>query len=200
MRIREIIRKEQYFLSIDIDFFNELFEGDMLYKWLCELHRECMSRGIPISACMNHQQMLKLVNKSTARSLINVDQHSDIYGETDGVITCATWVDYVRWIKDGTYTWVAPGNGFRFFDCGDLFSMSKKKRRITSMWNNIFLDMQSNPSPKLLASNAVEVCVCMSPSYSYENSIKLFRKWVKDTGIRYRKGWMDEYTIRRMAY
>lgn len=189
--IKHIFKEDPYFLSIDIDVFNEWLHYEESFIWLCRLSRLCRNKRIKISACMNHQQMLPLVNKTKARGLINFDYHSDMFGETDGYLNCATWIDYIKWKSEGKYLWIRQDSHMRG-DIGEMFEYDRAGAIRISGWKNIFARTDFFSVPDRLVKNACEVCVCMSPSYSLPEHIRSFRWWVEACGIRYRKGKMNE--------
>jgi hypothetical protein len=136
--------------------------------------------------------MLPLVNKTKARRLLNFDYHSDMYGETDGWINCATWVDYIKWRSEGKYLWIRQ-ESHMLGDLGSLFGQGDKAKKLElSGWKSIHARTDFFSVPDRLIQNACEVCVCMSPDYSLPEHVRSFRWWVKACGVRYRKGKMNE--------
>jgi hypothetical protein len=132
--------------------------------------------------------MLPLVNKSKARNLINFDYHSDMYGETNGWVDCATWVDYIKWRSTGRYLWIRQ-NSDLIGDLGSLFGRDDRAAKLESSgWRNIFARTEFFSVPDRLVKNACEVCVCMSPSYALPEHIRSFKWWIKTCGVKYRKG------------
>jgi hypothetical protein len=205
---RSIVGQQEYFLSLDLDFFNQIsrFEGSeeaSVYEWLHTFSRIARFKGIPVMACMNHQQMLPWVSQSSSRVLVNLDEHSDLNGLPCNSLNCGSWVSYVSWRSAGTYVWVRPCKDAYYGECsgGTLFSPSRRRRvlangvsdwlRYTSRY------CPSVPKPSTVLSGASFAYVCMSPDFAVVPFIKAFRSWIKDCRIPYIKGTMNERRERK---
>jgi len=97
------------YLSVDLDFFC----GERTFKLFNEIFGEVVDNKRPTRIVTSHETMLRYVNKSKARDLLNVDYHSDLatmpntLGETLD-FNCGTWVSFVKWRGEGSYKWMHP--------------------------------------------------------------------------------------------
>jgi len=58
-----------------------------------------------------HHRLLPHINRSLARTLINLDWHDDIADLDDGhlpELNDGTWVTHVRWRREGRFEWIPP--------------------------------------------------------------------------------------------
>jgi len=194
--------REPYFLSIDMDFFNEIdvpaWRGMLTdqrakaaYLWLCSLHGHALERGIPFGTCMNHQQMLDAVNKSTSRILVNYDEHSDLCKNDCVELNCGTWIAYVRWRHEGKYIWNRSSSRW-VGDCG--LDFSKTTERSKTDWGSIHTHyIERLPRPSRLAAEASDIWVCMSPAYASPFMQEAFQLFVREHNVPYWKGRRGEY-------
>lgn len=191
------------FLSIDSDFFDARHEIEFATVLdACTKHHN-------ISAVMNHQQMLPLVNKSSARILLNLDRHSDLgEGDETEALGCGSWVNYVKWRGEGRYIWVHPDDPDMIGDCNGgpkLFVHKQTAPNLPVSWgaatHHTFPDDRECLDIVVQWLNiADEVCICMSPDYTVDTGVIEFREWVKRSGVKYRKGIKNEsdwYTDRK---
>lgn len=188
------------FVSIDIDFWNGL-SPEHLERKLSRIVQKVMRQNIPITAVMNHQQMIHTVNRSGALQLKNVDLHSDLTDTTVNYFECGSWVAYVEWRKKGKYIWyhrhrVSDGecNGFN-----PIFSSHSIKKELTDWGKLSRRRVYQLPSFNSLFENCVGVSLCLSPEYSDYNFKPIFMKIVKKFKIPYKRGRLDEssYGIKR---
>lgn len=194
----------KYFLSIDMDFFDELVSWNScspakfrnkLFMWLAELYVIACKRQIPFNACMNHQQMLNAVNNSSVRVLKNYDLHSDVcILKRCYELGCGNWVNYVRWRKNGTYIWCRSCS-YEEGDCGLDFA-SRKERKMVDWGKIITRKITKTPRPSSLVSGASEIWVCMSPAYTAFYNQEVFRHFIKEYKVPYRKGTISECNSR----
>lgn len=195
------------YLSIDIDFWNRREWGGNSRSFyaktqLTALFEEAQRQGIPIKAVMNHQQLTQYVDKSKARTLINVDTHSDLCDFNIKDFECGSWVSYIRWRARGKYIWYHSLD----VDTGEcnsddpIFEGSHRPRTHKTEWRQISRrKVKGIPSVKNLLENCVEIGFVMSPAYSDPELIELFNDLVKKFKIPYKSGRLDEdvYHIRR---
>jgi hypothetical protein len=106
------------FLSVDLDYWTS-FPDD---KAAVRFFKQVRASGKPVLLVRSHEEMLPVVNASGCCRLINMDEHSDVAGNR----TCfkpkglfekvelgdGTWVDHVKWRRQGTYIWVTRGYGY----------------------------------------------------------------------------------------
>ena len=180
------------FLSIDIDFWNDL-KPERLEADLRFIIERAKKKNLPINAVMNHQQMTPLVNESGALRLLNIDTHSDLASFDVRSFNCGTWVSYVKWRKKGTYAWyhrLSVSHG----ECSvyPIFRRDGVNHKFVD-WKSVDRQ-QVKRLPKLnfLFNECVGVCLCMSPAYSDWQFRDVFRNLVKEYGIPYKRGREDE--------
>jgi hypothetical protein len=199
--------KADIFLSIDIDYWNPLHDRllcgadnavDVLEKYLDDITCLARTSNIPLSAVMNHQQMLKKVDASPARQLYNIDSHSDLADANVADFNCGTWVSYVRWRHEGSYFWIRDV----YADGGDcnggvtIFSEDSVRDELTD-WQNISSTWTEAPKPKKIIKQCAEICVCMSPFYCTQKFIPVFHAWRKKHNVPYMKGLVNESHSRK---
>lgn len=104
------------YLSIDLDFWNQGKRSlPHLKRFLTTVrHNLPMSR---IKVVDSHEELLPHVNESGCDELINIDWHSDVTNRFDSCeynlrsptkLNCGTWVSFVKFRKQGVYTWIHP--------------------------------------------------------------------------------------------
>jgi len=183
------------FLSIDMDFWNDWTRVGSIHNYLDRLCFDIKKSGIFMTAVMNHQQMLSLVNESKARRLINIDQHSDLVDTKVDRLNCGTWVSYVKWRSEGKYLWFhkhAEHQG----DCNQMppiFTSRSVRRKITD-WGYIgHKKVKTTPSRRYLMNKDItDFSLVLSPAFVDEELEPVFRDIVKGYKIPYRKGWRAE--------
>lgn len=180
------------YLSIDLDFFNNQNSRSAYYQLdhlVNQLITKCNVKPI---AVMNHQQLLKHVNQCSARTLINLDEHSDLGGPMTTKLNCGTWVDYVRWRTEGTYIWIRNRHSF-YGDCSaDDINWSKP---VHPSWESLKTRYKYGLSTQFinkLVDNVIAAGLVLSPMYSHSNLEKPFREIVKKYRLRYLKGTRSE--------
>ena len=192
------------YLSIDIDFWEDLSE-DRLQKDLQRLVNELNKRQIPIVAVMNHQQLLPLVSDSSARRLVNVDQHSDLADTTVEKLDCGTWVSYVSWRKKGEYVWIRRHS----LDAGEcnggdpIFRERGGVDKTLSDWKKLSTKrVRYLPPLKELLKGVVAAGICLSPSFIPSENFntvgpyeKVFRRIVRQFKIPYKRGLRNEHYL-----
>ena len=196
---------EPYFLSVDADFFDVLDhkKKEDMRRWLDRMTEVAHGESIPVSACMNHQQMLPVINNSRARHLVNLDQHSDLDNHWHcKSLHCGSWVNYVKWRFEGSYMWVRTGNdkitSMVDGDCGYHFdAVPGTPDALAHQWGTLKdMFVWEYPDPGMMARGAMEIMVCMSPAFSYWTDT--FREWVRDHDIPYKKGRiMEDQSVNR---
>ena len=181
------------FRSIDIDFWRK---PDVARESLTKIF-DRLPRGIDKIAVMNHQQLERFVSQSNARTLINIDTHSDITHFDIGDFNCGTWVSYVRWRKEGKYVWYRSNPTTEAGNCNkcDLpWNDNVDWKSATSAHRAQSFDFSSN----LDLANVVGVGLCLSPSFNgdghygilYEDTPMeaVFRDIVNKYNLPYLKG------------
>jgi hypothetical protein len=169
------------YLSIDVDFWSDAVSAYDKLERLLQLARK---RSIPVTAVMNHQQLLPHVNESKARRLVNVDMHSDFGDPTETyTLECGTWVSYVRWRKEGEYLWVrslsiSEGNcnSYQRWNSGTDWKRTKTIRR-----------SQRQPLTGYLRA-AVGMGICLSPGFASACVREATRMLIKQYEVPYTKG------------
>jgi len=199
------------FLSIDMDFWNgrDCFEEtipDQVYGYLNRLCSDLKNRRIPMSAVMNHQQMLRMVNNSKANTLINIDMHSDLASSEVQVLNCGTWVSYVKWRRQaGHYLWLHRHSAWHG-ECnlgddmgGPIFEENSIVRRSMTDWG-VIQHRKVKRAPQwawLKKRNPVEFSLVLSPHYVDRDLEPVFRQIVKDFRLPYIKGIRHEQHARQ---
>lgn len=189
--------KRQTFLSIDVDYWSLGHRNPSisLDDFLRKITIGARSKGIPISAVMNHNQMLRKVCMSPARRLYNIDTHSDLASSNVSNYNCGTWISYITWRREGEYIWHCPPHQKSFGDCngGENIFTDKRVKKHLSDWGNVDRVASSVIAPvDELLKDCVEICVCMSPCYSDGVDIESFRRWKNSFKIPYQKGTLNE--------
>lgn len=179
------------YLSVDVDFW---FEPTRAREQLMLLMQRIGK--IPVIAVMNHQQMLREVNASNARRLINVDEHSDLAERDVTTFQCGTWASYVNWRHQGEYVWIRPDVSYQGSCNGD----DRAIWNFGTDWKHSVSRHISRKNLKLTTylQDCVGVGICMSPAYAPTDVIEVFREIVDRYGIPYRKGRLNEMQARRM--
>lgn len=180
-----------HFLSVDIDFWvgskNVSIEPS-LDVFLAQLTSAAQKQHIPITAVDSHQQMLPLVNASTARTLINIDAHSDLTDDKIDFLQCGTWVSFVKWRKEGQYCWITNPCMKNEGDCnGDApIFCPRSIRSDLSDWKQLSRNVRKNLPPiEQLIANCTEISVCKSPRYAEQAEKSIFDNWLKYYQIKY---------------
>lgn len=174
------------FLSVDIDFWHLPGPAESTLSSLVKFVRD---RGIPLTVVMNHQQMLRQVNASPARILVNLDEHSDLVDRDVTDLTCGTWVSYVRWRAAGAYLWARNRHRVNTGNCN---------RDLSPRWNygsdwalsKSYCAPQEGPLQPFLNDRLVGVGVCLSPSYTRIAVLPVARKVL--SGFPYVRGRFDD--------
>jgi hypothetical protein len=183
------------YLSVDIDYWNVFTGTNQLEKDITRIISFAKSNYIPINVVMNHQQLLKFVNYSVARKLINIDQHSDIVADPK-MLDCGTWVSYVNWRKEGKYLWVRS-----YKNLGDVNTWQNKlvKKKNQWKWGCDWLEadraIYKHPSLALsfLNKNVAGIGICLSPSYSRFDVYNMSRRLL--SGLPYVRGRVNENSM-----
>lgn len=177
------------YLSIDIDFWNDLDAAEVT---LCKL---LLQRGeVPISAVMNHQQLLSSVNDSGADLLVNVDEHSDLTDSGVTIFECGSWVSYVEWRHYGRYLWVRNVQNTSRGSC----NLGQKVWNAGSDWmstTTIFKKQEVDLCPYL--QDCVGIGLCLSPSFCVCGAEDLFQMLIKKFSIPYQSGQSNEFLNRQ---
>jgi len=183
------------YVSIDMDFWDNVRIAEKsLRKFLNSIP------DVPLVAVMNHQQLVRHVNKIPADVLVNIDTHSDLVEESTVLeLNCGTWVSYIKWRHEADYIWyhahpVWQGNCNHTdtadsWNQGHGYKSAEEKRQLEK---TSIQDMVSG-------LNVVGVGLCLSPFYinSFELEV-LFRQLVKDYKIPYFKGDRSENIARQV--
>ncbi len=187
------------FVSIDIDFWNPL-NHTSLRPYLDQLVTLCRGRHfIPIRAVTNHQQMLPLVNESGATKLVNLDTHSDLADTTANELSCGTWVSFCKLRHTSHYHWIHADTHYKG-ECNGEWPIFKARGLDEDLtdWDLVTHQrVRRAPNLETLLCDAAIVCVCSSPSYSYDGLLEQFDAWRKEHDIPYRKGRRDEHFGRK---
>ena len=188
------------FLSIDIDFWNDIaIDGvDLMLENINSVYKTCRTNGIPLSAVANHNQMLSLVDDSKTNQLINIDYHSDLATNNVDNLNCGTWVSYVKNRRTSKYKWLHL-NDANYGDCNGSEAIFKGITQVEKRfykgqvdWGEVAHKEVSNPVfdfKKIINKEFVtQVCICESPSYTNHNIYEKFREWRKNKKIEYKRG------------
>ena len=194
------------FLSIDLDFFNPFCDGEyadsrrhvwLARRYLDSVARQCRKRGIPLSAVMNHQQMLRHVDQSGATRLINLDTHSDLVSRDVSSFHCGSWTSFVKRRRESTYHWIHAGLVYEG-ECSShpIFAGARRPRHTMTDWKRVIRTKVSRmPRISTLLKGVVHASVVLSPAYSYSELEPVFRRWVKKWEVPYTKGVRREHVL-----
>jgi len=187
-----------HFLSVDIDYWNLVDNGlDYADAFLDRLAYTAKLQDIPLSAVMNHQQMLPHVSASSARTLINIDTHSDLAPKGAEVLDCGSWVAYVPWRRQGTYHWIHASE-LRDGDCSLAVYSTPMFRNTgrpaaSSDWRSIrHRTTSSLPAVSRLLKDCSGICVCSSPDYADGDLYEYFTQWRREYNLPYKHGRKNE--------
>jgi hypothetical protein len=184
------------YLSIDLDFFNNNKDHNYSRHILDLTLSRAQKFKIPVIAVMNHQQLLPQVDrhfKDNNCRLINVDWHSDICQTKDlSELNCGTWISYVKKRKLCEFLWLHPAhdNGYKveMGCCHDY-----KKWNTETDWRIVSgRSFRPKDVPGLVKKDVCEMGLCMSPGWSNDSLMKIFRELLKKYEIPYRKGKINE--------
>lgn len=179
------------YLSVDIDYWRD---PEYAKAHLEALIKYAQADKIPIQTVMNHQQLLPFVNKSGARKLINIDEHSDVTCVPQN-LHCGSWVSYVTWRTTGTYYWIRNSSSFSgSCNCTNSWDQGLDwAYRCTNYVKETVL------APVDYIGGVVGVGICMSPWYSSLAVVETFRELVRKYNLPYKKGRMRETQTRWIA-
>lgn len=206
------------YLSVDIDFWNNLGDVDCctwhdkkenLNIFLEKCYATSTKYAIPLIAVMNHQQLLKFVDNSNANILLNIDEHSDLTRSNVTELNCGTWISYVRWRNIGTYYWMQSnvnplaGDCSGYDDSNDVIFNHKRINMEQVDWSDLKLitqlSLMTKTSMNAVLSSAISIGIVLSPQYSHPILQQVFRKWVKNYDVPYRRGVLREDRAERRA-
>lgn len=179
-----------HYLSVDIDYWTNSSSVRMLFE-LGKLIEDCRAAPapVPITAVMNHQQLLWNVNRTSARRLVNLDYHSDISDKDATELHCGNWVSYVTWRRDGEYIWVRPEIDPSLGACNDSgWDKGSDWKKVTST-----VRAPSKLSLRKLLRNCKGIGLCMSPAFVRLEARALFTAVIKEYKIPYRPGDVTEH-------
>lgn len=182
-------KRRGVYLSLDIDFWRT---AEPAIAGLRRLTRFADKRRIPLYVVMNHQQLLPYVNASRARTLINVDEHSDLASMYVDALDCGSWVAYVRWRDEGRYLWVRSHE-----DASNGCCSIGPPPWDDHDWNvadTRYAD-QDKALKGLLTDDVVGIGVCLSPTYAPIDVYDAARELLQ--GRPYKKGRLNDDTIVR---
>lgn len=198
---------DKIFLSIDIDFWAHrtdcnVFDAEDVLDSIAVKARAAL---IPLSCVSNHNQMLKLVNRSGANTLINYDAHTDLADIECDEFNCGTWVGYVEWANKGKYIWKNNHGSHYYYgaDCSAGRCAYKKNGKIlNSTWKEAWSKLIKTNNVKkdiLSLTELVEVCVCMSPSFVTRELKTIFNRWRLRHNVMYNKGYINsDYRVHKV--
>jgi len=200
MRGSSIPRKEKtlsfsltgkpYYLSIDTDYWT----NSTVPKFVWELGKFLIDRprDIPITAVMNHQQLLWNVNRTHVQRLVNLDFHSDLQTRHIEELHCGSWVSYVQWRRWGEYIWVRPEQDPSLGACSEAHVWDRGtdwKRTMSIVRDPERLNLRS------LYRNCMGIGLCMSPAFINETMQMAFVLLITDNKIPYREGDWGEHNM-----
>ena len=107
------------YLSVDIDYWTH---GQGQRAACTRLIHKILNLGVPTLVVLNHQEMLKDVDRSGCDRIEHVDYHSDVV-DSEGYPGCpekplfdeGSWLSFVEWRHQGELTWRMPS----LIDCYD---------------------------------------------------------------------------------
>jgi hypothetical protein len=173
-----------YYLSVDIDYWTD----STVTRFIWEFGKFLSDRPkhIPITAVMNHQQMLWNVNRTHVQRLVNLDFHSDLNDKNVEELHCGSWVSYVQWRRWGEYIWVRPKKDPSLGCCNrndDHWNDGTDWKKAVSMVRS-----PENMDLRSLYTNCQAIGVCMSPAFINKAMQEAFLQIVTANKIPYRPG------------
>ena len=187
------------YLSIDIDFWRK---PDVARESLNKIFSR-LPRDVSKIAVMNHQQMEWFVSQSDARTLVNIDTHSDITHTNINDFNCGTWVSYVLWRKEGSYIWYRSNPSTEAGNCNTRLCAAWNSGADWKVTQSAHRAQKFDFSTDLNLSNVVGVGLCLSPTFNGDDCYgvpcegetmeAVFRDIVKKYKLPYLKGWRFEH-------
>ncbi len=152
---------------------------------------------IPIISVMNHQQLLPYVDKSRARTLINVDFHSDLHEANTQEFHCGSWVSFVKWRKQGTYLWIRRSEDPTQGSCNysHILGFGPKWNSNTDWLHTRTIWRSLRPDLCKFLPRCVGIGLCRSPAYAEEPLQDLFYKLLKRYKIPFITGDLTENQV-----
>jgi len=100
---------DNIYLSIDIDYWVNS------PQYMKAFLRKALSLGVPTTVVISHEELIPHINASKAKTVINVDYHSDLADDPQNSdlpleLMEGTWGNFVNFKKDGTFIWVYPNS------------------------------------------------------------------------------------------
>lgn len=177
--------RSKIFLSIDLDFW---LTPEPALKSIADVMKYAAEHNIPLNVMMNHQQMLPHVNHSAARTLVNLDQHSDARDVRVDRFDCGSWISYVNWRKDGQFVWAKNNPDMARGNCNWKFNAPWNQNIGWGLTRADILDQKFNIHD--LLKDAFGIGICLSPAYTYKQVYDAVRPILK--GLPYQPGWTRE--------
>lgn len=182
------LTSKPYYLSIDTDYWT----NSTIAKFVWELGKFLIDRpkDIPISAVMNHQQLLWNVNRAHVQRLVNLDFHSDLLEKEVDTLHCGSWVSYVQWRRWGEYIWVRPEEDPTLGSCnrGSDWANGTDWKKATSV-----VRAPDRMNLRSLHRNCLGIGLCMSPAFICKDMQLAFTLLVTQSNIPYRPGDWTEH-------
>ena len=180
------------YLSIDLDYWN--YCKTSAIPKLDQMVDRAEGLGIPIVVVTNHQQLLREVDSSPTRELINIDTHSDLAGADVQHLSCGTWVSYVQWRLQGLYYWMRSTVSTTVGACTPHGSW-----RHDHDWGTVRTRYVNPDTIDLIRylKGCVGIGICLSPSYTEVSLQRDFKRWASGRGMVIRRGRLDEHRLKR---
>jgi hypothetical protein len=177
------LTSKPHYLSIDIDYWTDSTIEKFIWslgKFLVDKPKE-----IPITAVMNHQQLLWNVNRTPVQRLINFDFHSDLVSADVKELHCGSWVSYVHWRRWGEYIWVRPKEDPSMGSCNGEVHWNE-----ATDWKAAKSLIRDPDHVRLQAfyRNCRGIGVCMSPAFINKSMQEAFLQIIAANKIPYRPG------------
>ena len=99
---------DNIYLSIDIDYW--INEDRSMKSFL----RKALALKVPSTVVVSHEKLIPHINSSKAKTVINVDYHSDLadlqvkQSKIANELDEGTWGNFVKFKEDGTFIWIYP--------------------------------------------------------------------------------------------
>lgn len=157
---------KQAYLSIDLDFWKEHCDS----RSSTNFFNKVFALNVPMLFVIEHEELLKDINKSKTNVLYNVDYHSDLCSNNElkknEKPTDGSWVNYVTWQKKGEYYWICPSYEMCYEEqngtCCGTKGLDPFKHKKESTWKSIEVTQKLNT---IDWRTIKKIGVCLSPCF-----------------------------------
>ena len=94
-------KEADIYLSIDLDYWRYINSARRFIN-------KCLKSGKPILLVEDHNYLVGDINKSKCTTIINIDQHSDIWDErhfSPSYLDCSNWANFIKRQRSKIFIW-----------------------------------------------------------------------------------------------